>query len=620
MSDSGSDAEEFRSNIAEFDRSVREFLETHYQRRVDTGNYQPATYGRGRSGPRGPRKAVGPTGDLKSRLGQASQAFASERYDDALDLLFEVIRINAETHQAWVMLASVFREFGDADRALNAMVYACHLRPKDVEGWIACASFALDGPHEWRTRNLTAASLCYAAALRADPKSRVARLGKAAVCHERGFLNQALAEYRVLLNENPLDIGTIRLMAEVCLAKSDAAGARSAVDMTLDAYRQCIALLRPKGVPAPEQFGWVDVSAYVRLYAVNGSPLGAIAELSSLARWLLGRQDESFWDGYLDDDREWDSSDERRMCIPDFSAGRSSPRRYGDGLPLDLRALLAEYRLRTGNIAEAKVRHLSPRRRLLYIVLTKAQHHLSFLEPSEASTVSLVSSQPQLFSELASHLLDAGLVHESRGYYELIRAAFPSATVLLQLGRCHLRLHNRPAAEELFLEAINVDEDNIDARVELATMYELAKEDEEAFILVNEALGLLAKMDLVRTGRRPYARRGPGSRTSRHRPRRLVEPRERVEAEKARAALVRDKFIAAQSLREQLEQGDESTIDSWMHLAKELIDDFRQVKHFYSWDRYLRNIGLSEHGGESRETERQERSLSSMAERLSRST
>jgi general transcription factor 3C polypeptide 3 (transcription factor C subunit 4) len=242
------------------------------------------------------------------------------------------------------------------------------------------------------------------------------------------------------------------------------------------------------------------------------------------------------------------------------------------------------------------------------------------LEPSAAHTISLVRSQPQLFNGLASHLLEAGLVHESLEYYELLRAACPTATVLLQVGRCHLRLHNRTAAEELFLEAINVDEDNVDARIELATMYELAKEDEEAFILVNEALGLLAKMDLVRTKRRPYRRRGPYGQSSRHRPRRFVDPKKRMEEENARAELVKEKFAAARALRERLGQGDESTAGAWMDLAKELVDDFRYVKHFYSWDHYLRYLGVGGQGAKRPGAEDQGQNLSSMAERLSRST
>jgi general transcription factor 3C polypeptide 3 (transcription factor C subunit 4) len=32
-------------------------------------------------------------------------------------------------------------------------------------------------------------------------------------------------------------------------------------------------------------------------------------------------------------------------------------------------------------------------------------------------------------------------------------------------------------------------------------------------------------------------------------------------------------------------------MDSWMQSSRELIDDFRSLKKFYSWDKYLRFLG-----------------------------
>ncbi len=68
------------------------------------------------------------------------------------------------------------------------------------------------------------------------------------------------------------------------------------------------------------------------------------------------------------------------------------------------------------------------------------------------------------------------------------------SAALLATGRCYLDAGDKRQAEECFGAAIDVDESNdeasIDARYELAKMYEAAREEQEAYILVNEALRL----------------------------------------------------------------------------------------------------------------------------------
>src|SRR5687768_9199242 len=123
--DADSDLEELQGDIAKFDESVRQFLASHHGAGESSISGRGAPRGRGA---RGPRKAAKPRGDITARLAKVNQAFLSGDYDRALDLAFEVIRINAETHQAWTALSSTFAEIGDTSKALSAMVYAAHLR------------------------------------------------------------------------------------------------------------------------------------------------------------------------------------------------------------------------------------------------------------------------------------------------------------------------------------------------------------------------------------------------------------------------------------------------------------------------------------------------------------
>jgi general transcription factor 3C polypeptide 3 (transcription factor C subunit 4) len=304
---------------------------------------------RGRSGPRGPRKAAEPTGDIKSRLSKASQAFIDENYDEAMEIVSDVIRINAETYEAWTLLASVFRELGDVEKTLTALMCAAHLRPKDVTGWLSCARFALEETGQLRKKFLTTAKLCYQSAIRADPKNDIeARCGKAAVLRELGNTSSAISEYKRVLSQKPHDTTILRLLAELYIDQDN-------VEAAKDLYHQTISFYKTSDGTAGQLFGWSDINIYVELYAYLGQYDVAIRELKSLSRWILGRHEDSWWENVVDDDREWDADDARRLQIQEYVPSRFDSQLYGEGLPLELRVKLGLYRLRLGNYDEAMV-------------------------------------------------------------------------------------------------------------------------------------------------------------------------------------------------------------------------------------------------------------------------
>lgn len=297
----------------------------------------------GRTTRRGPRQAAKPRGDITARLAKVNKAFLTGDYENALLLASEVIRINAETHQAWTSLASIFAEMGEADKSLSAMVYAAHLRSKEVGGWLRCAAFAMEIVDDHGDDSkLETARLCYAAALRAEPTNVEARLGKAHVCHRLGRLATAISDYNSILKQRPHDLDTVRKLAEACI---DSRHSESAMDAATEAYRRYFELETARGLASADDALWHDIGIYVDLYGSRGRYLEAIRELKSLSRWLLGRPFETYWDDETLDDREWDDDDLRRSQVPQYIAGGSGAALYGAALPLDLRARLAIYRL-----------------------------------------------------------------------------------------------------------------------------------------------------------------------------------------------------------------------------------------------------------------------------------
>ncbi len=362
-SDADSDYRELQTSIAKLEESVRKFR--HEQRGVDSeeeddGNHQLGRGGRGRGRNkkgrttfRGPRKAAEPTGDIRARLGRASQAFILENYEEATSLVEEVIRINAETHEAWTLLAAILREQGDVEKTVHTLVYAAHLRPKDAAQWLEVARFALEETGELRTKFLPTAKFCYSSAIRASTKGDFeARIGKAAVLWEMGNASGAAAEYKHVLRQRPHDLSIIRSIAHAYIDIDK-------VEMAQDLYKDAIVFYKAKKA-ATAQFTWDDANVYVELYPHAGQYAQAIRELKSVARWLLGRESESYWEDVTEDDREWDDADERRRLSPDFVEGQFSSAQYGLGLPLEFHVNLGLFRLKLGHVTEALVSSYGP--------------------------------------------------------------------------------------------------------------------------------------------------------------------------------------------------------------------------------------------------------------------
>jgi len=300
-----------------------------------------------RRGPhKGPRKAAEPTGDIKSRLGSANAAFIAGRYIDAAFILADIIRINAETHEAWTLLAGVFEENHDIDNALKALIYAAHLRAKHTTSWYQAATLALERTGALRSKYLLNAEFCYAAAIRADPTNLDARYRKAAVCVERGKIGPAISDYKVILARQPHDRDILRRLAELYIDQDEAGAA-------IELYRESIAHFRSSSSQPSQVFDWTDLDTYVTLYENDAQYDSALQELRSLARWLSGRGAEEFWDEFPDDDREWDSDDRRRTSVLLFTPGKYPSVSYGDSLPLELRVKFGIYRVHLKNHKEA---------------------------------------------------------------------------------------------------------------------------------------------------------------------------------------------------------------------------------------------------------------------------
>ncbi|KAL1842140.1 hypothetical protein VTK73DRAFT_3194 [Phialemonium thermophilum] len=430
-----------------------------------------------------------------------------------------------------------------------------------------------------------------------------------------GHASLAVSQYCRALKHRPLNIRTVRNLADVALDTRDP---RQNSAVARDAYRRIIDYCKAHGTTAVEEgdFEWSDLRIYLEFFHMLEQWADAARELREVARWLLGREAQGFWDRWPDDDREWDINDDRRVEIPEYQPAQFPLESYGMGLPVDLRARLCMYRLKLGHESEAAL-HLQ--------VLDPADRY----HPQDVPALERFRYFPDCLKDVGAALLERSRPAEAIEFFELYRRiaagnedVLVDADLLVHQGRCYLALEDKVAAEECFIAAIEEDDGNIDARFELAKIYEGEQEKEgreEAFLLVNEALHLEAQQGGGEDPQQEASRRAahrrlpphlsadlrrkrerlllgqPKRRRRTYRPRRLGGSEERRKYEQERTAALADKYRLCLELKPRLESGDEEDPEAaraWMGAARELIDDFRASKDFYPWDMYVRSQGF----------------------------
>ncbi|EAQ91053.1 hypothetical protein CHGG_02988 [Chaetomium globosum CBS 148.51] len=616
-----SDALELRAEVERFDLQQEAFVAR--QRAEASGiPYQPPPPQKagGKGGRKsksrkstGPRKAAKLPPDIQFRMSLANEAFQQKDYDKTIAHLSEIIRINSEVFNAWMLLSTVHETLGNREQAIWCRISAAHLTPRDVPQWIATAEYALEcledvdddaattadgstsgsGNTPAKDEVLQRAYACYTQALETDRANITARTGRADVIMMQGNASKALAEYQKALSYRPWNIRTVRNIADVALDVKDR---RKGADIARAAYRRLVDHLRAGGSFEAEEgwFEWSDLRIYLEFFTILEQWREGAQELKEISRWLLGRRDEVYWDQWVDDDREWDITDDRRIAVPEFEPARFPQESYGQGLPVDLRAKLYVYRGKLGFEYEANL-------------------HLQLLDPAKEEDF---MDFPDCLKDIAVALLDRGRADDAILYLDLYRnIAMTTGEITLDAdfsvcqGRYHMARGEKSAAEECFIAAIEDDEDHIEARVQLANMYEgeeMQEGREEAFLLVREAMNLEARRgDGSGRRRAPYGPRKPRegkprprkprdpNKKSNYVPRRLINAEKRRQQELEMTAEAAKNFQRLREVQDNALAGDEQAKGVWMKAAKHLIDDFRSYKQFYPWEKYIKFLGYA---------------------------
>lgn len=437
----------------------------------------------------GPRKAIDPGAEFNRLHKEANDAFIDQDTDKALDLILKAIAINPEIYAAHSLLSEIYFTQGDEVKAIAALFSGAHSIPTDPDVWERVAHACLEHPGDDKQRSLQQASYCYARIVHNDPKNDDARFKRATVNKQLANYRKATTDCETILEHMPRNSNVLRLLAEICIETRDLDKAKALYEETLDYYHE-------NGFEGEEEFTWADILVYVQLLAQEEPPdlalSNAIATLKRLSRWLLGRQDECYWDEYTEDDREWDSEDDpRRTLASQFVPGKYSPDTYGTGLPLELRARLGILRLKQGTN-----------------MLEEALAHFEWLEPDARDDEANVFEYPDLFLDVAQALHDVNEHNQALRYLQALKDvhAYEHTDFWILLAANSYLCGDKEQAMECYEEAKAGDEDCIEARTQLSKMYADLGDKTLAMENAREAVRIADRL-LPKTDKRKYERK-----------------------------------------------------------------------------------------------------------------
>lgn len=443
------------------------------------------TKNRGRpKGPKGPRPTLDPGPEFMALYNQAMDALI-EQGDliVAQTKVLEAIAVNPEIFAAHSLLADIHFAKGDHDKGLDALISGLHAHMNDVELWRQVADTILAGNQELPQKRVERAMYCFGAILRKEPTDMDARFQRAECARILGHVNRAFSDLQILLQHDPHNSSVLAQFTKLCSDVEEPQKARLLYEDHFDYYRI-------NGISEEDSFSWQDVGVYVDLITQAGEHGLAIIMLKRLSRWLCGRQEESFWEEYLEDDREFDQTTyPRRLEVPHFEPNKFLEREYGEALPLDLRAKLGILRLKLNYREEA-------------------QSHFDWLEPDLDEEDSLVEEYSDAFLEIAKALYDAKEHKEALRFYDALKESGLdlSFEFWMGLGACAYVCEQKEKAIKAYQQALTVNPDSIDARTQLAKLYRDLGDRQNALKYGREAV-VLSQDAIPQTGNRKYENR-----------------------------------------------------------------------------------------------------------------
>lgn len=301
----------------------------------------------------------------------------------------------------------------------------------------------------------------------------------------------------------------------------------------------------------------------------------AISRIKIVARWLHGRQSELWWDEH-NNDAEWDQDDKRRKLEPRYSGPPVADAYY---LPIELRIKLGRARLKLKDQEEAL-------------------RHFEFLDDHHTL------EDPDLVMEVADALLKSGAWEEALEFYTRLadHDVFQTPELWLGMGKAYKAIGEFAQAEDYFDAVLANDPKSTDTMVLLAEVYESTDRREKALEIINAIIELrnsadIAEANLDSEGHRWGSGDENSGKTYNHndskgpsRPkkrRRFVGRKQEglVEFEGRKTQETKTRFKVLELSQDGMLRQEVQATGQWMSAASDLVDEFRNIRHFYPADK-----------------------------------
>ncbi|OEL24302.1 General transcription factor 3C polypeptide 3 [Dichanthelium oligosanthes] len=102
--------------------------------------------------------------EVIKKLGDATLLFADEKFNEAIPILHEIVRIAPNLPDSYYLLGSIYSETGELDKAINFLMLAAYVSPKDASLWRKLIPLAK------KKEDASLARHCILKAMRADPE------------------------------------------------------------------------------------------------------------------------------------------------------------------------------------------------------------------------------------------------------------------------------------------------------------------------------------------------------------------------------------------------------------------------------------------------------------------
>ncbi|KND00364.1 transcription factor TFIIIC subunit TFC4 [Spizellomyces punctatus DAOM BR117] len=411
---------------------------------------------------RGKRKKRTELSEAQAEIvGHANIAYSQGDYTRAVKLLHEVIQAAPNAYQAWVTLAMVHDELGDAVKAMRTYMMAAHISPKDGDLWRRLGVMSRKFGHNEQ------ALYCYSKAISADPTDVDALWDRSVLYYERRMLQKAIDDLQAILDLIPHNMPVVKQLCKIYLDLNDAVKAIALFEGAMNADiahpLQVLDDSDEEGDDANEEvIGGISMGArtavvrtrmryeelnmLAELYIEVGEHEKALNAIIQGTRRLQGRAHETHWDQF-DDDREF-----LQGTLPE-----------GMELPIDLQVKLGICRLWLDNAEVAKA-HFRP----------------LYARP--------INDYTELYFDVAEAYMGKRMFTSALAVFEALRNNPQTDTPAIwsKMAFCYQQLGNLELAAELYSAVLDAAPDDFDVKLALAGVYEELGEEDRAFELVSE--------------------------------------------------------------------------------------------------------------------------------------